>query len=101
MSPHAPIPPISEQELTPLVRALLGKIEEYAGIILELRETVQQLKAEIAVLKDEIAVLKGQKPRPKIPPGKLDKDKPGSLDANDGKGAQGKAYRLCCFGRVS
>ncbi len=76
--------------MTPLVRALLVKVEElvakneeYAGIILTLRENVQ-------ILKDEIAVLKGQKPRPKIPPNKLDKDKPGSSGANNGKEGEGQ-----------
>lgn len=74
MSTSTPIPPIPEEELTPLVRALIAKNEEYAGIILMLREQVQ-------LLKDEIAVLKGQKPRPKIPPNRLEKDnKPGSKD---------------------
>lgn len=59
MSAPIPISPISEQEMTPLVRALIArneelvsKNEEYAGMILALREQVQ-------ILKDEIAVLKG------------------------------------------
>ncbi len=83
--------------MTPLVRELLAKVEqlvtkneelvtkneEYAGIILELRESVQ-------LLKDEIAVLKGQKPRPKIPPNKLEKDKPGSSGTDSGKDSKGK-----------
>lgn len=97
MSPLTPIPPISEQEMTPLIKALIirteelvvqnkelvAKNEEYAGMILALRENVQ-------LLKYEIAVLKGQKPRPKIPPNKLKKDKPGSSSGNDGKGDDGK-----------
>lgn len=83
MPPFPPIPPISEQEMTPLVRALITKNEEYAGIILALRESVQ-------LLKDEIAILKGQKPRPKIPPNTLEKDKPGSSGTNNGKGNEGK-----------
>ena len=80
MSAHAPIPPISDNEMTSLVKTLIArneelvaKNEEYAGMILALREQVQ-------LLKDEIAVLKGQKPRPKIPPNRLDKDKPGDSD---------------------
>ena len=72
---------MSEQEMVSLIRTLIAKNEEYAGMILALREQVQ-------LLKDEIAVLKGQKPRPKIPPNRLEKD-PGSPGANnegDGKG---------------
>lgn len=76
-------PPISEQEKTPLVLALITKLEEYAGMILALGEQVQ-------ILKDEIAVLKGQKPRPKIPPDLLDKDKP---DSPSGNGKEGKEKR--------
>jgi hypothetical protein len=79
----SPIPPISEQEMTPLVRALIAKNEEYAGIILALREQVQ-------LLKDEIAILKGQKPRPKIPPNRLEKDKPGSSGTGNGNDNNGK-----------
>ncbi len=83
MSPLTPIPPISEQEMTPLVKALVAKNEEYAGMILALRESVQ-------LLKDEIAVLKRQKPRPKFPPSKLEKDKPDSSSSNNGKDNDGK-----------
>ena len=77
MSIPTPIPPISEQEMTPLVKALIAKNEEYAGMILVLREQVH-------LLKDEIAVLKGQKPRPKIPPSRLEKT-PGSSGENNKK----------------
>jgi hypothetical protein len=52
------------EELIAKLRSSFAKNEEYAGIILALREQVQ-------LLKDEIAVLKGQKPRPKIPPNRL------------------------------
>lgn len=83
MPPLTPLPPISEQEMTPLVRALVAKNEEYAGMILTLRENIQ-------LLKDEIAVLKGQKPRPKLPPNRLEKDKPGSSGAGNGKDGGGK-----------
>ena len=82
MSALTPIPPFnSENELMSLVKKLIAKNEEYAGMILALREQVQ-------LLKDEIAVLKGQKPRPKIPPNRLEKDKPGASDK--GKDADGK-----------
>lgn len=80
MSATIPIPPIYNPEIASLVRALIAKNEEYAGMILALREQVQ-------VLKDEIAVLKGQKPRPKIPPNQLGKDKSDASATNeDGKG---------------
>jgi Transposase IS66 family len=77
MSTPTSIPPFSEQEMTPLVRTLIAKIEEYAGMILALREQVQ-------LLKDEIAVLKGRKPRPKIPPNRLEKG-PGPSGGNGKK----------------
>lgn len=87
MSAHAPIPPISDHEMMSLVKTLIAKNEEYAGMILALKEQVQ-------LLKDEIAVLKGQKPRPKIPPNRLDKDKPGASDKDkDGNKRPGSAKR--------
>lgn len=67
-------------ELRIACKQLIAKNEEYAGMILALREQVQ-------LLKDEIAVLKGQKPKPKIPPNRLDKNTPDPSDkGNDGKG---------------
>jgi Transposase IS66 family len=89
MSALTPIPlPTSENELMSLVKELIAKNEEYAGMILALREQVQ-------LLKDEIAVLKGQKPRPKIPPNRLEKDKPGASGKdNDSEGKRpGSAKR--------
>lgn len=88
MSQPIQIPPISEEEKTPLVRALIAKNEEYAGMILALMEQIQ-------ILKDEIAILKGQKPRPKIPPNQLEKNKPDARgDGKDGKGKRpGSAKR--------
>jgi hypothetical protein len=69
------------EELIAKLRSSFAKNEEYAGIILALREQVQ-------LLKDEIAVLKGQKPRPKIPPNRLNEK---TLDpSNKGKGNEGK-----------
>lgn len=89
MSTPTPIPPTSESEMTSLIKTLItkneeliAKNEEYAGMILALREQVQ-------ILKDEIAVLKGQKPRPKIPPNRLEKDNPGE----SGKGKEGDKKR--------
>jgi hypothetical protein len=83
MSTPTSIPPISEQEKTPLVEALLAKIEEYAGMILMLREQIQ-------LLRDEIAVLKGQKPRPKIPPNRLNQNPDFSEKNNTGNSDGGK-----------
>lgn len=84
-----PIPPASECEMTSFIKTLIAKNEEliakneeYAGIILALREQVQ-------ILRDEIAVLKGQKPRPKIPPNRLEKGNPGE----PGKGKDGNEKR--------
>ena len=54
------IPPIPEEERTPLVSALLE-------IILIQQEQIQELR-------DEIARLKGQKPKPKIKPSTLEKE---------------------------
>lgn len=82
MSTPTPIPPISDHEMTPLVKALIAKNEEYAGMILALREQIQ-------LLKDEIAVLKGQKPRPKIPPNRLEKENP----SGSGKGSSDEGKR--------
>ncbi len=68
------------QELIAQNQALVAKNEEYAGMILALREQVQ-------LLKDEIAVLKGQKPKPKIPPNRLNDNPPGASGSDkDGKG---------------
>lgn len=36
--------------------------------------TIEAMKEEVQQLKDEIAILKGLKPRPKIPPSKLEGD---------------------------
>lgn len=89
MSAATPIPPASECEMMSLIKTLIAKNEEliakneeYAGMILALREQVQ-------ILRDEIAILKGQKPRPKIPPNRLEKDNPDK----SGKGKDGNEKR--------
>lgn len=60
------LPDIPESEQTPLVKSLLGIIEQ-------LCETVERQREEIETLKDEVRVLKGQKKRPKFKASKLDK----------------------------
>jgi len=59
------LPDIPEQDQTPVVKALLGFIEQ-------LIERVQQQDEEIALLKDEINILKGEKKRPVFKGSKLD-----------------------------
>ena len=61
------LPSIPEQEQTPLVKSLLGIIEQ-------LVEHVEKQDEEIAHLKDEINILKGEKKRPVFKGGKLDKN---------------------------
>jgi hypothetical protein len=70
------------EELVAKNETLISKNEEYTGMILSLREQVQ-------LLKDEIAVLKGQKPKPKIPPNRLNRN---TLDPS-GKEKDGKGKR--------
>lgn len=66
MKPHTLLPPIAEEQMSPLVRQLLEFIEHQASII-------EQQAAQIQLLKDEIARLKNQPPRPKIQPSRLEK----------------------------
>jgi len=75
------IPDIPEEEQTPLVKALLGLVEQYATRIVLLEETV-------AGLRDEINILKGEKKRPKFKPSGMDK----SSDKTSG-GAEKKSKR--------
>jgi len=56
-----PLPEIPEKEQTPLVKALLGLLEQYGTHVVVLEEAV-------AGLKDEINVLKGEKKRPDFKP---------------------------------
>ena len=59
---------IPELEKTPVVLALSEIVEQQSVTIQHQAEIIQQLK-------DEIARLKGQKPKPKIRPSKLEKDR--------------------------
>lgn len=67
------IPDITEEERTPVVTQLLEIMRYQAELIQSLR--------------DEIAVLKGNKPRPNIKPGKMEKGTKGNKDkeASEGK----------------
>jgi hypothetical protein len=66
MKPHFLLPPIPEEQQSPLVRQLLDIIDKQAQLIGQMAEQLQQLK-------DEIARLKNQPPRPKIKPSRLEK----------------------------
>ena len=59
------LPPIPEEENTPLVQTLVGIIEL-------LSDKAQKQEEEIRLLKDEIKVLKGEKKRPKFKPSKME-----------------------------
>lgn len=76
--PKIEIPKIPEEEKTPVVLQLVGITEQQSVLI--------QLQAEeIQLLKDEIARLKGQKPKPKIRPSKLEKDRKKKKRSSSGK----------------
>jgi hypothetical protein len=61
------LPDIPESDQTPVVKALLGLVDQ-------LIDRVQQQGEEIALLKDEINILKGEKKRPVFKGSKLDKN---------------------------
>ena len=63
------LPPIPDEQRTPLVEQLLALVDLLVQRVTQLEETVQQLR-------DEIAVLKGQKPKPKIAPSRLESPPP-------------------------
>ena len=62
------LPEIFESEKTPIVLELMGIIEQQSAFIKHQMEVIQQLK-------DEIAQLKGQKPKPRIRPSQLEKNR--------------------------
>ncbi len=62
----AQMPDIPEEEQTPLVKALLGLLEQCSTRIVLLEETV-------AGLEDEINILKAEKKRPAFKPSGMDK----------------------------
>lgn len=55
-----------------------------------LKNLIVELKESIQLLKDEIAVLKGQKPRPKIPPSKLEGPSSAAKTDNNSGGKPGQ-----------
>lgn len=61
--------------------------EQRSEIVAELLEVISYQVEVIQGLKDEIAVLKGDKPKPKIKPGKMEK---GSEENKDKKSSKGK-----------
>ena len=65
--PEIKIPKIPPEEKSPAVSQLLEIIEQQSVLL-------QRLVEENQILRDEIARLKNQKPNPKIPPSKLEKD---------------------------
>ena len=67
MAKEMELPEIPEAEQTPVVKALLGIIEQLAV-------RVQRQEEEIEQLKDEVAILKGEKKRPKFKPSKLEQE---------------------------
>jgi hypothetical protein len=75
---NIPIPPIPEEQKSPLVRQLLDIIDSQKQLLQQQTEQIQQLK-------DEIARLKNQPPRPKIQPSRLEKKR-----NKKNKGSKGK-----------
>lgn len=80
MRPPIDFSEIPEIEKTPVVSALLEIVEQQSVTIQQQAEIIQQLK-------DEIAGLKGQKPKPKIRPSKLEKDRKKKKRSSSGKRA--------------
>ena len=76
------MPEVPEEEQTPLVKALLGLLEQYSTRIVLLEETVEGLK-------DEINILKGEKKRPNFKPSGMD-DSTDKKSSSDSKGKNNK-----------
>ena len=75
MAKEIELPDIPENEQTPVIKALLGIIEQLAVKVQSQAEEIQQLK-------DEVAILKGEKKRPKF--------KPSEMEQEAGKDDEGK-----------
>ncbi len=80
MKPILSIPPITEEQKSPLVRQLLDIVDYQGHLLLQQAEQIRQLK-------DEIARLKNQPPRPKIQPSRLEKKRRKKDKASKGKRA--------------
>ena len=78
-----PLPPIPEEQSSPLIRQLLDSIERQGTII-------QQQAEQIQLLKDEIARLKNQPPRPRIGPSSLENKAAGKKKRKSKKRAGSK-----------
>ena len=76
LQPQNATPPVTDQELTPLVKKLLAQIDV-------LLEALQRANSEVQQMRDEIALLKGQKAKPKFKSSKMDQH----TDPGDDKGA--------------
>jgi hypothetical protein len=76
------IPVIPEEEQTPVVKGLLGLLEQFA-------ERLQEQDEEIARLKDEISILKGEKKRPTFKPSKLNSQTAPDRPENDKSDSDG------------
>jgi hypothetical protein len=72
------MPKIPEEEKTPIISRLL-EVTEQQSVIIQLQGE------EIQLLKDEIARIKGQKPKPKIRPSKLEKNRKKKKKSSSGK----------------
>ncbi|WP_295583638.1 hypothetical protein [uncultured Lamprocystis sp.] len=82
MADSIPLPVLSEAERTPLVEALLARIER----LLEEQRRQAEL---IAQLRDEIAVLKGEKARPKFKPSGMEQQTEPESSEGDADGDTG------------
>ncbi len=69
------LPPIPDEQRTPLLTQLLAIIDQLVQRVRELEEACQQAR-------DENAVLKGQKPKPKIAPSTLESPPSQARDAS-------------------
>ena len=81
------------QPLLEEVRELRQENQQLKQENLQLKQENQLLKNDIVMLKNEIAILKGQKPRPTIPPNKLDKKSPIDSGEVDNKKRPGSEKR--------
>lgn len=76
------IPPISAEEETPLVKALVA-------MICRLQEANQRQSEELQQMRDEIAVLKGEKAKPKFKSSKMDENT-NNKDAPEDRDTEGE-----------